>query len=272
MTILLNDILNIAAPEEYKLHLACRDQDNHPLVDFVASRAKWQHDWNEWRGKRNDWTRPYVLSFMQFYPRANSWLFGGAFEVLETRPDGYRLQSMPAFEKYVGRLLAFFDRPPGSMGRAFRLETYLDHFTVAEVFAEPYSGESFPGCHRINHSFSALEPVFSAERPDWKAALENVKGVYLITDVSNGKKYVGSAYGDTGIWARWSCYMRTGHGNNAGLIDLLGRGDRSYAQANFCFALLEVMTWSTPDQVVVDREIHWKDVLLTRGEHGYNKN
>jgi hypothetical protein len=30
--------------------------------------------------------------------------------------------------------------------------------------------------------------------------LENVKGVYLIVDKSNGKMYVGSAYGDTGIW------------------------------------------------------------------------
>jgi hypothetical protein len=31
-------------------------------------------------------------------------------------------------------------------------------------------------------------------KADWKAALENVKGVYLIVDRSHGKMYVGSAY------------------------------------------------------------------------------
>jgi hypothetical protein len=272
MTILLNDILNIAAPEEYKLHLACRDQDHRPLDDFVDSRDKWQHDWNESRGKRDDWKRPYVLSFMQFHPKAHMWLFGGGFEVVERRPDGYKLQSIPAFEKYVGRLLAFFHRPRGTLGRAFTLEKYLNDLTVAEVFPEPYSGESFPGCQWINHDFGTLEHLFSIGRADWKAALENVKGVYLITDKSNGKQYVGSAYGDAGIWSRWSSYMRTGHGGDAELVGLFLRNDLAYARQNFRFTLLEAMAWSTPDQAVLAREDYWKEVLLTRSEHGYNKN
>jgi hypothetical protein len=49
-----------------------------------------------------------------------------------------------------------------------------------------------------------LESIYAIQRPDWKTALEHAKGVYLITDTSNGKRYVGSAYGVTGIWSRWA--------------------------------------------------------------------
>ena len=34
----------------------------------------------------------------------------------------------------------------------------------------------------------------------WQAALSNVKGVYLILDMANGKQYVGSAYGKGNTW------------------------------------------------------------------------
>ena len=270
MTIPLNDILTIAAPEEYKLHLACWNGDNHPLDEFVVDPANWL-GWNEWRGKKNDWTRPRVLSFMQFYPKADAWLFGGIFDVVEIRSDGYTLTPVATFEKYVGRLVAWFHRYQGMRGRAFKLEFYLSDFTVAEILPEVYSGESFPGFEWINHDFGTLEAVFRAQRADWKASLENVKGVYLIADKSNGKMYVGSAYGDAGIWARWSIYMGTGHGWNDGLVELLSQKGPKYAREYFRFSVLEVMVRSTPDETVLAREAHWKTALLTR-DHGHNKN
>lgn len=262
--------LNIVTPDEYKLHLACWNGDCHPLDKFVANPANW-HDWNEWRGPKNDWTRARVLTFMQFYPRIDTWLFGGAFDVIERRKDGYTLQPIPNYEKYVGRLLASFHRYQGMRGRAFRLEPYLNDFTVAEILPQIYSGEGFPGFERINHDFGTLEAIFRAERADWKAALENVKGIYLISDKSNGKQYIGSAYGVAGIWARWSCYMGTGHGGNDELMTLLALKGQPYARKQFRFSLLEVMLKSTPDEMVLAREAHWKQALLTR-EHGYNKN
>lgn len=271
MTIVLSDILSISAPEEYKLHLACRNPDFvHPLDEYVADPANWL-GWNEWRGRKNDWTRPRVLSFMEFYPRTDAWLFGGGFDVVERRADGYKLRPLASFEKYVGRLLASFHRYQGMRGRAFRLEPYLDQFTVAEILPHAYTGESFCGFEKIDHDFSMLEAVFRNERADWKAALANVKGVYLIADKSNGKKYVGSAYGDAGIWARWACHMGTGHGWNDELVTLINHKGIKYAREHFRFSVLEVMVKSTPDDAVMAREQHWKRVLLTR-EHGYNKN
>ncbi len=102
--------------------------------------------------------------------------------------------------------------------------------------------------------------------------MENAKGVYLITDTLNGKRYVGSAYGTTGIWSRWECYVKTGHGYNDELTWLINTSGIEYARKNFRFALLEHRTMKTDDNVVIQREQHWKSVLLTRSEFGYNKN
>lgn len=269
MEIALQDILNIEAPKEYKLHLASWNGECHPLDEFVVDRTKWLH-WNEWRGRRNDWTRPRILSFIQFYPKADAWLFGGVFEVVERRSDRYILKPVATFEKYVGRLLAAFHRHSGMRGRAFKLESCLSYFTVTEILPEVYSGESFPGFENINHDFGTLEAVFRMQRADWKAALENVKGVYVIADKSNGRQYVGSAYGDTGMWSRWLCYMRTGHGWNDELVELISQKGLKYARENFRFSIVDVMVKSTPDETVLHREAHWKTALVTR-EHGYNK-
>jgi hypothetical protein len=142
---------------------------------------------------------------------------------------------------------------------------------VQGLLQEPYSGEVFCGYDKIDHDFTALEPIFDNERQDWKSALSNLKGVYLISDKSNGKKYVGSAYGESGIWSRWSCYIGTGHGWNDELTVLIAKNGKGYARKHFKFALLEVMSMATSDETVIKRECYWKSVLLSR-EHGYNKN
>ncbi len=117
-----------------------------------------------------------------------------------------------------------------------------------------------------------LENIFAIQRADWRAALQNIKGVYLITDNSNGKKYVGSAYGGTGIWSRWRSYIDTGHGNNDELAKIVKTHGIDYARQNFQFALLEQRTTNTDDAAIIEREQYWKDVLMTREPYGYNKN
>ena len=111
------------------------------------------------------------------------------------------------------------------------------------------------------------------QRMDWKTALENVKGVYMITDTSNGKRYIGSAYGGSGIWSRWSCYIYTGHGFNDELTQLIAAKGIEHARAQFRFTLLEHFPMRADDRLVIARESYWKTVLLTRRQaYGYNKN
>ena len=117
-----------------------------------------------------------------------------------------------------------------------------------------------------------LETIIRNERMTWKSALQNIKGVYVIVDKKTGKKYVGSAYGETGIWARWRAYIETGHGWNRELIGL-GNGDgNNYARDNFRITLIECWPFKTDDSAIISRESFWKEALLTRGKHGYNKN
>jgi len=271
MKIMINDLFKIEDPSQYKLHLAGRNEDwINPLDEYVASPLNWL-GWNEWRGRRNDWTREYIFSMMEFYPKTDSWLFGGVFKVLERGEERYKLEKVDDFEKYEGRLIATFHRYHGMRGRAFYLEGYLDQFEVTELLPLPYSGEMFCGYENVNHDFPMLEAIFRNERLDWKTALSSVKGVYLICDKFNGKTYVGSAYGEMGVWARWACYLGTGHGWNDELTKLIDEKGIEYARMNFKFALLEIMAMFTADAVILARESYWKSVLLSR-VYGYNKN
>jgi len=117
------------------------------------------------------------------------------------------------------------------------LENYYHKFTVAEILRSAYTGEAFCGYDSINIGFSMLESIFAIHNaPTGKAALENTKGVYLITDMSNGKRYVGAAYGVTGIWSRWESYIFTGHGYNDELTKLMATHGLDYARKHFRFA------------------------------------
>jgi hypothetical protein len=99
-----------------------------------------------------------------------------------------------------------------------------------------------------------------------------MKGVYVIHDKSTGKPYVGSACDDTGIWERWGNYVASLHGGNVLLRELIGRKGDAYARDNLSFALLEYWPKREPDELVLKREEYWKQVLLSRGKFGLNKN
>jgi hypothetical protein len=266
----IGDLLRVAAPlRDFKLHLACWNGSDNPLDVFVRSRAEWD-GWNSWRGPRDDFSRPYILSFMEFYPEPDAWLFGGIYRVHARAAERYEISVEPDGRNLIGRLKVKLKRP--GRAKAFYLEKYWEQLTVLEVLRECYSGEAFCGYENINHDFPVLEQIFRTARPDWKAALQSVKGVYLITDKSNGMRYVGSAYGDAGIWSRWECYIGTGHGWNDELTKLINARGLEYARRNFRFALLEYRGMRCDDRTIIEREGFWKDALLTRGAFGYNRN
>jgi hypothetical protein len=141
-----------------------------------------------------------------------------------------------------------------------------------EILREPYSGRAFPGFEEIDLGFEELETLVQNGRPDWKTALESVEGVYLITDTVMGRRYVGSAAGEGGIWSRWCNYATTGHGGNVELRKLATDPSLGYIRQAFRFALLEHRPVGTADEVILRREAYWKRILLTRDELGMNRN
>jgi hypothetical protein len=153
-----------------------------------------------------------------------------------------------------------------------KFENHYSSLEVQEILREPYSGRAFPGFEDIDLSFEELETLVRNSRPDWKAALTSIKGVYLISDVSTGKRYIGSAYGDQGIWSRWCAYVASGHGGNVELRALVSDPTLEYCRKAFRFALLESRPAPTPDELILAREAFWKRILLTRGIDGLNRN
>lgn len=273
MGIKLTDILEFEDEKKYKVHLANWNGHNQPLDIFVSSKKDWE-GWNSWRSEKDDFNRQYIFSLMDYYHEPNTWLFGGVYEVVKrlnkTRAKGYEIKLTNQFKPFIGRLKIKWQR--SGRAKARRLENCLAEFEVSEILKEEYTGEVFCGYENINHDFHILESIFLTGKPDWKAALENVKGVYLITDKKNGKKYVGSAYGGSGIWSRWSCYIGNGHGHNDELTTLIKAKGKQYARDNFRFSLLEYRPMRADDNAIIERETYWKEALLSRGEFGYNKN
>lgn len=269
MTILLSDIWPINALTEYKVHFARSNGDAQPLEVFVRNPDEWQ-GWQEYRPRRNDFNRPYIFSLMKFYHETNAWLFGGVYRVLERQEDSYKVGLTETGSGFIGRL-KLYSPYRGRTTRA-NFENHYADFEVLEILREPYTGRRFPGYEDIDLSFEELETLIKNDRPDWKAALENVKGIYLISDVKTGKRYVGSAYGDQGIWSRWYTYIASGHGGNVELRALVNDPTLDYCRANFRFALLEHRSSRTPDETVLSREAFWKRILFTRGEQGMNRN
>ena len=140
--------------------------------------------------------------------------------------------------------------------------------------------ETFDGYENICKTYKELRHVLSTN--EWWSALNNVYGVYVITDRVTGKKYVGSAYGENGVAGRWNEYlnsgydkdeMETGEYPNKKLRALVKEKGLAYIQENFQYALLEIFPKSeTGRKKALERESYWKKMLLTRGEFGYNDN
>ena len=262
---------------KYKVHLAAYNGYEQPLDVFARDREEWKF-WNEWRGGKDDFNREYILGLIPDYHKTDKYVFGGIFKVIERYDNwqetevGYKVELTNQFESLIGRLVVGFSRYQGLRGRAFLLENFMDSMSIAEILENPYEGEDFPGYDNVRIDFSSLELLVQNQKTDWRVALENVKGIYLIVDKFNGKKYVGSAYGDSGIWSRWCTYINTGHGYNDELVELIEKNGIDYARKYFQFAILELRSMKTDDDTIINRESFWKEVLLTRGSFGYNKN
>ena len=269
MTIRLTEIFPIAEPSLYKLHFARHNSFEQPLDVFVRSREEWKA-WQEFRPKSNQFNRPYIFSVIDFYREPDIWLFGGVWEVLERLPNSYVVSLTKRGHHFIGRLK--LHSPYRQRGTRVNLEKRLDEFTVSEILREEYSGLDFPGHDRIDIGFGELEALIRNDRPDWRGALENAKGVYLIADRGTGYLYVGAAYGERGVWSRWREYIETGHGGNVGLKELLEDRGLDYCRTHFRFSLLESHAARIADDAILERESHWKRVLRSHGESGLNRN
>ncbi|TDM16111.1 GIY-YIG nuclease family protein [Macrococcoides canis] len=143
---------------------------------------------------------------------------------------------------------------------------------VQQILPTIYDGDDFPGYDKVKLSYQQLATIIHRGKRDWIAALENQKAVYLITDKSNGKLYVGLATSMSKmLLTRWSNYVANGHGGNKELVALVEEKGFDYVKENFQYTILENYNGKVDDKLVLQRESYWKEALQSR-QFGYNSN
>lgn len=119
-------------------------------------------------------------------------------------------------------------------------------------------------------NFDELKEIVTKQYSDWKKMLSATKGIYLISDTKTGKLYVGSAYGEDGIWGRWCKYVSTnGHGDNKTLKELIAT-DPTHGN-NFQFSILMLLPRTITADEAIKKERLFKSKLGTNS-FGLNNN
>ena len=174
------------------------------------------------------------------------------------------------YQSFYGRTILKFHKSFQTQG--VKLLTVIDEIEVLQILPDTFDDDHFPGYDRVKLSYSQLKNIIDRGKSDWINALQNQKGVYLITDTYNGKLYVGKASSENGmLLQRWSNYVSNGHGGNKELKRIVEENGIDYVKAYFQYSILENYNAKIDDHVITSRESWWKEVLLSR-KHGYNAN
>jgi hypothetical protein len=267
----LTDLIRLSGIDlgDFKIHCATG-------IEFSPLEAFLDGSWKQWQERQNqkNFECDQILSLIHL--GGTRWLFGGVFTVLGVKlgnihnPNGYEYETkeLDGLGHLTGRAVVEFTKT--FRASYLRGEKYANELLVAAIRDQRLTVGDFPGFNDVLLSHTMLRTVVRESHPSWRAALSNVSGVYVITENTTGKQYVGSAYGGVGIWQRWSAYAKTGHGGNKELRQLLDSKGTDHMHA-LQFSILEVCDLNSSKEYIIGRESHWKTVLRTR-EFGLNSN
>ena len=250
---------------------------------FKEDETEWEQI-NAWKTKHpnnNLNHADYLLAFAQYYPYGPEYfIFGGLYKIKKIEPEvfdevGYELTLMDDYKEYRKRLIVKLKKPIGRdlYNRLYKNIQGTLEPEVYEIAPNTKLGH-FPGYQNVTLSHPQMQQIILRNEPSWKQALMNVKGVYVITDLSNGKLYIGSASGNTdGIWQRWSDYANIENltGGNKLLNEIKLDKGKDYIVNNFQYSILEIFDTKTKVDTIINRENYWKNVFCTR-KYGMNFN
>lgn len=173
-----------------------------------------------------------------------------------------------ALDDYAGRLI--LRRESGFT--YYNTPTTAKDFFVDEIWGREVhrTVSPFTDYDSIELTFDELQEVIEGHYSDYYKALSSVKGIYMIVDGNTGRLYVGSAYGEEGIWGRWKSYVNTFHGDNSRLKELYKKNGEKYFH-KFKYLILQILATKISDKEVIEIEAKYKKRFLTR-EFGLNEN
>jgi hypothetical protein len=177
------------------------------------------------------------------------------------------LEKKTEFEKFENRIIIDWVVPRGWYN------TYGKVLDKEIIKILPYNFvEEFPGLMKIRLSAQELKTII--ENPQthlkWYESLTRLQAVYLIMDKETGNQYIGTTYGQNGLWQRWENYAKGDFtGGNTELLELKKKNEKFYS--NFQYSILEVLSKNASQKECVEAESLWKEKLGTR-TFGLNKN
>ncbi|HKL79543.1 MAG TPA: GIY-YIG nuclease family protein [Mobilitalea sp.] len=239
---------------------------------------------NRWKTKQpnnNLNYAEYLIALAQYYPYGPQYfIFGGLFKVEKMMPEiydalGYNLTLMEDYKEYIKRLIIKIEKPIGRDIYNRKYENIQEQLNpeIYELAPSTKLGH-FLGYQNVSLMHKDMKHIIQRDEPIWKEALSNVKGIYVITDTSNGNLYIGSASGNTdGIWQRWSGYASLNNltGGNKEFIQILNEKGSEYITQHFRYSIIEIFDTKTKVETILERENYWKNVLNTKN-HGMNHN
>jgi hypothetical protein len=177
------------------------------------------------------------------------------------------LNKLETFDKFKGRLVIDWIVPRGWYNTYGEVLNKI----VLKILPKNFVID-FPGLMNVKLNYFELKKII--ENPDshseWYNSLTKLQAVYLILDSNLGSHYVGTTYGELGLWQRWENYIKgDGTGGNIELIKLKNQNPDFYKY--FQFSILEVLSKTADQKYCTDKETIWKEKLGSR-VHGLNKN
>jgi hypothetical protein len=227
----------------------------------------------------------YVVSFIGFEPGkalfvglyrigghkaltyAEYWQVPAHVELKKLGMKGFSGNSRPSCLRFELTLLDFYSEWKGKLvvdwpppERVWCRRAHRNEIPVRAILEESALDTAMKKWDELDLTWSQLGILPKR----WQTKLQEWRGIYYIFDLSDGKGYVGSAYGDSNLFGRWKMYASTGHGGNSLL--------RGRDPQNFRFTILELVSPTMEGDEVIRRESSWKERLHTRKPYGLNDN
>ncbi len=285
MGIKLNDLLKLKSLENVKIRFNLPSSSQEADAPYNDPIKAYQRDHEEiilknlYKSDKRQYFNVGDIVIGLFPINEDEWLLFDISEITSEKDDinsekagfaVYGHKTLKEYDDFYGRLTVRYHKTGQNPVR--KAEGLIDDLYIFEMLPENFNRfANFPGYENVNLNFEELKQALNSKA--WQTALQNQKGVYLITDTLTNKRYVGSAYGKEMMLGRWKHYVENGHGGNVKLVKLVNENGFDYVKKNFRYCILEIYKNITPDEFIIGRESFWKEVFLTRNDNfGYNNN
>lgn len=279
----LIDILKIEGFNPSLPSKIMRHQSSQNPVDELRERG-WLELYQSYHGRPVLRNAKQVVSLYGL--SGNRAGFYGVYHVLKERPasEGVVIRGCSVSEQWRSECKYYYELERDKRFDSLRDRIVVDWGSGARAWLQKMSNKPvlevrepgrqlppFDDYLEFSLSFDDLKHLYANENAhrEWRARLSAVGGIYLVLAEITGHLYVGSAYGEEGIWGRWREYSKTGHGGNESLRELV-MNDKAYPSC-FRFSILQILPKTMARDEIVRRESVYKSKLGSRAT-GLNLN